>query len=191
MKNIVVIALLWICLISIGSAQVGIGAGGGLNYPGISASDLHNSRFTFGAGYDVFIRHRLIKITKDIQLNAKYSVSKYFSDIELASVGKTRYHFSYLSVELMAPIKSLNSFTIVGGGGLHLVSINAVQKYTKDTNESMIIPSIILGSEYWFNKSYNVFGILNFQYGEFADNRQNLHVHGFRFQIGATMFFTE
>lgn len=191
MKNITVIALLWICLFSIGSAQVGIGAGGGLNYPGISASDLHNSRFIVGLGYDVFIRHRLVKITEDIQLNAKYSVSKYFSDIELASVGKTRYHFSYLSVELLAPIKSLNSFEIVGGGGLHLVSINAVQKYTKDTNESMIIPSIILGSEYWFNKSYNVFGFLNFQFGEFADNGQNLRVHGFRFQVGATMFLTE
>jgi len=191
MKNITVIALLWICLFSIGSAQVGIGAGGGLNYPGITDSDLYSSRFMVGAGYDVFIRHRLIKITKDIQLTAKYSVSKYFSDIDLASVGKTRYHFSYLSVELMAPIKSLNSFTIIGGGGLNLVSINAVQKYTKDTNESMLIPSIIVGAEYWFSNNYNIFGNFNFQFGEFEDNRQNLRVHGFRFQVGATMFLTE
>lgn len=191
MKKILMIIIIWLCLFSMSSAQVGIGAGGGLIYPGFTDSDLYNSRFIVGAGYDVFIRHRLIKITKDIQLNAKYSVGKYFSDIELASVGKTRYHFSYLSVELLTPIKALNSFNIVGGGGVHLVNVTAVQKYTKDTNESMLVPSIIIGAEYWFNKNYNVFGNLNFQFGEFEDNRQNLPVHGFRFQVGATMFLTE
>lgn len=191
MSKLLLILLLWVCLFSITSAQVGIGAGGGLNYPGITASDLHNSRFVVGVGYDVFVRHKLIKITKEQQLNAKYSVSNYFSDIDLARAGKTRFNFNYLSIEVLTPLKALNSFIIIGGAGLHIVNITAVKKYTEDTNESIIIPSVIVGTEYWFNENYNIFTNFNFQFGEFNDNSQNIPVHGFRFQLGATMFLTE
>jgi hypothetical protein len=190
MTKWIMILWLWICIYTMSFAQVGIGGGGGLNYPGISASELHNSRFVVGAGYDIFIRHRLIKITKDLQLNAKYSVSNYFSDIDLSRVGKTRFNFNYLSIEVLMPFKSINSFVFIGGAGLHLVNVTAVQDYF-ESNESMIIPSVIIGTEYWFDKNYNVFANLNFQFGEFNDNGQNLPVHGFRLQVGATMFFTE
>ncbi len=190
MKKIFVIVFLWSCLFSMSSAQVGIGAGGGLYYPGISKSDIGNSQFKIGAGYDIFIRHRLIKITEDFTLHAKYSVSKYFSDIELSRVGNTRFYFNYLSVELLTPLKTFQSFQIVGGAGFNLINVTAVQKYFEST-ESLLIPTLMVGGEYWFNKNYNVFGNINFQFGEFEDNRQNLPVHGFRFQIGATMFFTE
>ena len=190
MTKWIMILLLWICLFTMSSAQVGIGGGGGLNYPGISASELHNSRFVLGAGYDIFIRHRLIKITKDLQLNAKYSVSNYFSDIDLSRVGKTRFNFNYLSIEVLTAIKTINSFVFTGGAGLNLVNVTAVQDYF-ESNESMIIPSVIVGAEYWFNKKYNVFANFNIQFGEFYVNGQNLPVHGFRLQLGATMFFTE
>lgn len=191
MNKVITIIFICISVITPVLAQVGIGAGGGMNYPGFTSSDLHNSQFTIGAGYDFFIRHRLIKITDEIQLNAKYSVSNYFSDIDLARAGNTRYNFSYLSVEVISPFKSLKPFTFIGGAGIHLVNVSAVQKYTEDTNESMIIPSVIVGGEYWFNKNYNIFAHLNFQFGEFEDNGQKLPVYGLRFQVGATMFLTE
>jgi len=191
MKKIILIIFLWICLFSFSYSQVGIGAGGGLDYPGLSSSDNGNSKFNIGAGWDVFVRHRLIKITEDITLHAKYSASNYFSDIELVSIGNTRYHFNYLSVEMFTLVKKINSFSFVGGAGVNLVSVTAVQKYTEDTNESLLIPSVLIGAEYWFNQNYNIFGNINFQFGEFEDNGQNLPVNGFRFQVGATMFLTE
>jgi hypothetical protein len=185
------IILIWSCFFVVCSAQVGIGGGGGVIYPGFTSSDLYNSQFTVGAGYDVFIRHRLINITKEHQLTAKYSISKYFSDIDLTGDRKTRFHFSYLSIEVLTPVKSMNSIIFVGGAGVHIISINAVKRYVEDSNESIIIPSFIIGSEYWFNKNYNIFANLNFQFGEFRDYNQNLPVHGCRFQVGATMFLTE
>jgi hypothetical protein len=191
MKKVFVVVFLWCCLFSLSTAQVGIGGGGGLIYPGLSSSDIGNSQFKIGVGYDVFVRHKLIKISENHTLHAKYCVSNYFSDIELSRVGNIRYHFSYLSVEVIVPIKKINSFSIVGGAGLNLINVTATQKYTEDTNESMLLPTLIIGTEYYFSKNYNIFGNLNFQFGEFEDNGQNLPVHGFRFQIGATMFLTE
>ena len=191
MKKFLLIIFFWVFIYSFGYSQVGIGAGGGLHYPGFSSSDNGNSKFNIGAGWDVFVRHRLIKINEDIIFHARYSVSNYFSDIELVSIGNTRYYFSYLSVEILTPIKKINSFSIVGGAGINLISITAVQKYTEDTNESLFIPSILIGAEYWLNQNYNIFGNINFQFGEFEDNEQNLPVNGLRFQVGATMFLTE
>ena len=190
MKKILLIIFLWICLFSFSYSQVGIGAGGGLNYPGLSSSDNGNSKFKIGAGWDVFVRHKLLKISDNYTLHAKYCVSNYFSDIELSRVGNTRFHFSYLSVELLAPFQTIESFIIVGGAGLNLINVTAVQKYF-ESNESLLIPSIIIGVEYSYNKNYNYFGNINFQFGEFEDNGQNLPVNGFRFQVGATMFLTE
>lgn len=191
MKRIVIIGFIWICLFSLTYAQVGIGGGGGLNYPGLKSSDVANSKFKIGAGYDIFIRHRLFKIKDDFSFHGRYSVSNYFSDIELASVGNVRYNFSYFSVELLVPLKKIESFKLIGGTGLNLITVTARQKYMEDTNESILIPTLIIGTEYWFNKYYNLFGNVNFQFGEFEDNGQDLPVHGFRFQVGATMFFTE
>ena len=191
MKKLLLIIFFWIFLYSFGYSQVGIGAGGGLNYPGLSSSDNGNSKFNIGAGWDVFVRHRIIKINEDITFHARYSVSNYFSDIELVSIGNTRYYFSYLSVEILTPIKKINSFSIVGGAGINLISVTAVQKYTENTNESLFIPSVLIGAEYWLNQNYNIFGNINFQFGEFEDNEQNLPVNGLRFQVGATMFLTE
>jgi hypothetical protein len=172
------------------SAQVGIGAGGGVNYPGLSASDFHNSRFKAGAGYDIFVRHRLLKLTDNYILHAKYSVSNYFSDIELVRVGNTRFKFNYLSVEIVFPFKTIDAFKLVAGAGINLINATTVQRYF-ESNESLLLPTVSIGTEYWFNKNYNVFGLFNFQFGEFEDNGQNLPIHGFRFQVGATMFFTE
>ena len=190
MKRLLLIIFLWICLFSLGFSQVGIGAGGGLNYPGISSSDLANSKFKIGAGWDVFVRHKLIKFSENYTLHAKYTVSNYFSDIELVRVGNTRFNFSYLSVELLLPFKIIESFKIIGGAGLNLITATAVQRYF-ESNESLLLPSVMIGTEYWFNKNYNLFGNLNFQFGEFEDNGQDLPVHGFRFQVGVTMFLTE
>ena len=190
MKILSIIVMLWLCLFSMSSAQVGIGGGGGLIYPGISSSDIGNSQFKIGAGWDVFVRHKLLKLSDKYTLHAKYNVSNYFSDIELSRVGNTRFHFSYLSVELLAPFETIESIIIVGGAGLNLINVTAIQKYF-DSNESLLIPSIIIGAEYSFNKSYNFFGNMNFQFGDFEDNGQNLPVNGFRFQLGATMFLTE
>ena len=190
MNKLLIIIFILLCLFSVGFSQVGIGAGGGLNYPGMSSSDLGGSRFGIGAGWDVFVRHRLLKLNEKYTLHAKYSVSNYFSDIDLARVGNTRFKFNYLSVELLLPLKFVESFNLVGGTGIHIVTATAVQRYF-ESNESLFFPTIKIGSEYWFNKNYNIFADFNFQFGEFKDNGQNLPVNGLRFQVGVTMFFTE
>ena len=190
MKKMLMIIFFLLCLFSISFSQVGIGAGGGLIHPGMSSSDLAGSTFGIGAGWDVFVRHRLIKLNKNYTLHAKYSVSNYFSDINLARVGSTRFKFNYLSIELLLPKKIVESINIIGGAGIHIVTATAIQRYF-ESNETMFLPTIKIGTEYWFNKNYNLFADFNFQFGEFNDNGQNLSVNGLRFQVGATMFFTE
>jgi hypothetical protein len=190
MQKIVIILIWFSILYSLTFAQVGIGAGGGLNYPGLSQSDNANSQFNLGAGYDIFIRHRLLKFSENYVLHAKYSVSKYFSDIKLVRVGNTRFTFNYLSVEILMPFQSYESLKLVAHAGLHLVNTTAVQRYF-DSNESLLVPSFGAGAEYWFSENYNIFSLFNFQFGEFEDNGQSLPVNGFRFQVGATMFLTE
>lgn len=172
------------------NAQVGIGASGGMIYPGFSSSEFHNSRFVVGAGFDFFVRHRLIKISTDHQLDAKYSIGKYFSDIDLARVGNTRFYFSYLSIDVQKDIKRFNKIKLTAGFGLSLVNVTGENNLYQLT-ESFFIPNINFAGEYSFSQYYNLFLIGNFQYGKFNTSVDNLRVHGFKLLIGATMFFTD
>ena len=172
------------------NAQFGIGASGGMLYPGFSKSKIYASEFIAGVGYDFFIRHKLVKISDDQQIDARYSISNYFSDNNLTS-GDTRFFFSYLSIDVQTVIKSFQSIKFIGGAGMSLVNVNAENRIIRKITETAMLPYIITGVEYWFNEDFNIFINCNFQYGEIKSGIDDFRVHGFRLILGGTMFLSK
>ena len=170
-------------------AQIGIGASGGMIYPGFSKSEKYSSEFNTGAGYDFFVRHRLIKISNDQQIDARYSISNYFSDNNFIS-GDTRFYFSYLSIDVQTKIKSFQSFHLICGAGMSLVNVNAENRYIREITETALLPYVITGAEYQFNQDFNIFVNCDFQIGEINAPLDVFPVNGFRLVFGGTMFLS-
>ena len=187
-KNFFILLILFLFQIAFG--QVGIGAGGGLLYPGFQESDLYKSRFIVGGGFEIFARHNLLKINESVMLDARYAYRNYFSDVDLPFTENTRFIFNYLSAEVFTVIKRFERWQFYGGGGFSLVSINASKDFFESI-ESIVMPELFIGIEVLFGRHYNLFGEFLFQHGSVGAREDILQLTGVRFMLGGTMYFTE
>jgi hypothetical protein len=176
------------------NATVGIGAAGGILYPGFMKSDLHDSRFIAGGGYEFFAKHKLIEFGPKFRIDARYAYRNYFCDIDL-TIGKIRFQFNYLNIELIIKIKRWHNWQVFTGSGVGLLSIGGSPRYHKSINETILVPEVISGIEYLFGNDFNLFAEFLFQFGSFQydlnrERRENIPVTGLRFVIGGTMFLS-
>lgn len=171
-------------------AQVGIGVGGGLFYPGITESDLYGSRFVAGAGYEFFARHKLLTLSANLTVHAKYNYQFYFSDIDLPFTRKTRFTFNYLNIAVFSPLYEWDLLRLTAGGGMGLVTVNADRDFLSVT-ESVLVPHLQLGVEKNLGKFFNFYTDLLFQFGSFPVRDDNLPINGIRLMAGFTMFLAE
>lgn len=185
---IITVFLLWI--ITETKAQVGIGVGGGIIYPGFIKSDLSESQFELGAGYEIFARHKLFKISDNVNIDAKYSYRKYFSQVNLPFTAETRFAFDYLVFGLSTVFSGSESFQFYAGAGVSLTNVQAAKDFL-EINETEVVPEVLTGMAYFFSKFYNVFMEFSFQYGAVKVRDDTIPFSGMRFMIGATMFLTE
>ena len=188
MKKILLIIIVIFSLNNSIWSQVGIGAGGGGLYPGLRKSDLHQSQFILGGGFDFFVRHTLSKLGEDNFITARYSYRNYFNDIDLPRSGKTRFIFNYLSVDVSIILKSFTDFDIYGGAGISLIDAAGEMHFTQNITETVLLPELLTGVEYKIGKYFNLFGEFLFQIGSIEVQDDVIHLTGFRFMIGGTMF---
>jgi hypothetical protein len=189
----VLLSILFVFINTI-NATVGIGAAGGILYPGLMKSDPYDSRFTAGGGYEFFANHKLIEFGSKFKLDARYAYRNYFCDIDL-TIGQIRFQFNYLNIALITEIKRWKHWQIFGGGGVSLLSINGSPRYHKTINETILAPEVISGAAYLFGNDFNLFAEClcqfgSFQYGYIRDRREKVPVTGLRFVIGGTMFLS-
>jgi hypothetical protein len=184
---------LLVFVLTIGStayAQVGIGTGGGLFYPGISESAQYGSRFVTGAGYEFFTRHRLLTLSTNLTLHAKYTYQFYYSDIDLPFTGGTRFTFNYLTIAVFSPVIKGKSVQLTAGGGMGLVIVNA-SKDLLSVTETVLVPHLQIGVEKMLGNFFNLYVEMLFQFGSFPVRDDNLSINGMRVMAGITMFLTE
>jgi hypothetical protein len=190
MKKQIIIAVLLCGMAGVGLAQFGIGAGGGIIYPGFSKSEVSGSQFGLGVGFDVLIRHTLLKLSDSLTIDARYSYRHYVADISLPRVLTTRFKFSYLSIAVSTDFYSVSSLDLYGGIGASLCTTNAIKDFLEVT-ETVMLPEVLIGIEYELSRYYNLYSEMDFQFGEIRVRDDNLSLNGFRWIIGATMFLTE
>jgi hypothetical protein len=171
-------------------AQVGIGAGGGLYYPGLAESSASKSRFGIGAGYELFARHRLVSFSENVNMHAKYTYQNYFSDIDLPFTQRTRFSFDYLSISVFMKIFELYQFHVTGGAGMALVSVTA-SKDLLSVTETALVPHILLGLEKALGPDFNLYFDFVMQFGTVRVREDNLPITGFKGIVGFTMFISK
>ena len=155
MKKQIIIAVFILAISVPVMAQFGIAAGGGMIYPGFAESDLYGSKFGAGAGFDVIIRHQLVKISDDIILDARYSYKHYFADVNLPFTQASRFQFSYLTLGVTSDVVSFSDFDLYAGAGASLMTSSAELDYIKDVIETTILPEITAGVEWNLSTHYN------------------------------------
>jgi len=194
MKKQLIIHLFLLFTIKLSIAQVGVGAGGGILYPGFLKSDLNNSQFEVGMGYDLFARHKLFEITQNMGVDVKYSFRKYASRADLPFTASTRFDFNSLVVDFMTNIKKISDWQIYGGIGLAMVTVSAEKDFLSVT-ETIFVPEILLGIEWVLSKNFNLFSEFQFQSGSvkisYSQSDDHLPITGGRILVGGTMFLTE
>lgn len=169
-------------------AQFGIGASGGLLYPGLISSDPSGSQFKIGGGYELFFRHGLFSFGDSSIVSARYAYRYNQNMIELPYVLDTHFKFKYLSVNLFADIYKYCDLSMYTGFGVSLVTINAEKDFYQFT-DTQFVPEIILGSEWMFYPHHNIFAEISFQYGQLKDVLgESISLAGIRFVLGITMF---
>jgi hypothetical protein len=185
----IIILIIGLLIIPI-QAQTGLGGAGTLYYPGFYNSDLHNSRFGLGGGFEIFARHKLFEIKPDIVLHARYNYRRYYDRINLPSAGTTNFNFTYLSISVLFPLIRFNAVTFYGGGGFNMATITSSSSgyYFNKVAEASLLPDIFSGVEWYLGKNYNVFAEICFQYGQVRVNHDLIPLTGLRFSLGATMF---
>ncbi len=171
-------------------SQTGLGVAGTLYYPGFFSSELNNSRFGLGGGYELFARHKLLEINPDIVLQARYNYRKFYDKINLPATGTTSFNFTYLSISILSPIKQYDTVTIYGGAGISMATITSTVNsyYFKKVAEVSLLPDLISGVEWYPGKNYNIFAEICFQYGQVRVSHDLIPLSGLRFSLGATMF---
>jgi len=190
-KTLIIVFILFLIAIPV-NAQFGIGASGGFIYPGLSSSQNYGSKFNIGPGYDLFVRHSLLKISDEFKIDAFYGVSGYYSDIDMVRIGVTRFYFNYLSIGVRTKIKNYDSVKIMGGAGLSMVNAEATKaNFYYGITETLLVPNINISAEYWFNKNFNIFATTLIQMGKLPAQLDDLRIDGVRLQFGGTMFLTD
>jgi hypothetical protein len=194
MKKQLIIHLFLISTVKLCIAQVGVGVGGGILHTGFLKSELNNSQFEVGMGYEFFARHKLFEITQQIGIDAKYSFRKYASRADLPFTASTRFDFNSLVVDFLTNFKKISDWQIYGGVGLAMVTASAEKDFLRVT-ETIFVPEILLGIELVLSKYFNFFSEFQFQFGSvkisYSQYDDHLPITGGRIFVGGTMFLTE
>lgn len=190
MKKQVIITILFMLLFVQAQAQFGIGAAGGGIYPGLFQSEINNSKFDLGGGYELFARHKLFQLGDVVNVDAKYSYRKYFSQSYLPFTADTRFIFDYLCLDLTSTLARTEILHYYAGAGIALVNVHANKDFL-EVNDSVIIPEILTGMAYFLSKYYNIFIDLGMQFGSVQVRNDTIPLTGLRFILGATMYLTE
>jgi len=182
---IVVYSLIWT---TVGTAQIGLGASAGMLHPGLIKSEVSETQFDPGWGYELFIRHNLVQIADSLMLKARWSYRHYKTTIELPYVLEIWFKFNYLTLDLIIDLVKSEKFALYSGLGGSLVSVNAEKDFLKIT-ETEFVPELLVGGELLLSRNYNLFTEFSFQFGSIKNvYEETISMTGFRIVIGATMF---
>jgi hypothetical protein len=181
---IVVTLLIWNTIVQ---AQIGLGASAGMLNPGLNKSDVTETQFDPGWGYEFFIRHNLVQIGDSLMLKARWSYRHYKTTIELPNVLEVWFKFNYLTVDLFIDLVRSEQLILYSGLGGSLVSVTAEKDFFEVT-EAEFVPEILLGVELLLSQNYNLFTEISFQYGSVKTEYDEISMTGFRIVLGATMF---
>ncbi len=188
MKRLMIIVVSLLIWNNIGRAQFGLGASAGMLHPGLNNSDVTDSQFDPGWGYDFFIRHNLAQIGDSLMLKARWSYRHYKTTIELPNVLEIWFKFNYLTLDLFMDLVKSEKFTLYSGLGGSLVSVNAEKDFLKVT-KTEFVPEILLGGELLLSQNYNLFAECSFQFGSIGNvYDETIPMNGLRIVFGATMF---
>lgn len=188
MKKLMIIVVSLLIWNNIGLAQIGLGVSAGVLHTGLNKSDVSDSQFDPGWGYEFFIRHNLAQIGDSLMLKARWSYRHYKTTIELPNVLEIWFKFNYLTLDLFIDLIRSEKFTLYSGLGGSLVSVNAEKDFLKVT-ETEFVPEILLGGELLLSQNYNLFAECSFQFGSIGNvYDETIPMNGFRIVLGATMF---
>jgi hypothetical protein len=188
MKKCILIVVLLLMGSGISYAQIGLGASAGFLHPGLYKSDVSDSRFDPGWGYEFFIRHNLVQLSDSLMLKARWSYRHYKTTIELPNVLEIWFKFNYLTLDLFIDLLRSEKFTLYSGLGAALVSVNAEKDFL-EVNETEFVPEILFGVEYILSQNYNLFAEGSFQFGSINNVYDgSIPMTGIRIVLGATMF---
>jgi len=190
MKKQLIIYILLLITFDSGFTRVGIGAAGGILYPGLLKSELYGSRFELGGGYEIYARHRLFQLGSHAKVDARYFYRKYYCTSELPYTADTRFSFDYLAINLSTAFKEGESYHIYAGAGIALTNTQAAKDFL-NVNDSLILPELMAGVTYFWNKDYDVFLEMGIQFGSIQVRDDHVPVTGLRLTLGATMYLTE
>ena len=188
MKKLILVITLLLIFSTFSYAQLGLGASAGMLHPGMGKSEVSQSQFDLGWGYEFFIRHNLVQISDSLMLKARWSYRHYKTTIELPNVLEIWFKFNYLTIDVIVDLVRSEDFNLYSGLGGSLVSILAEKDFL-DVNETEFVPEILLGGEYNLSPYYTLFIESSFQYGSISDvDGQSIPMYGFRIVLGAAMF---
>jgi len=188
LKKLMIIVVSIMVWTTVGQAQIGLGVSAGMLNPGLNKSEISESQFDPGWGYEIFIRHNLVQIGDSLMLKARWSYRHYKTTIELPNVLEIWFKFNYLTLDIFIDLLKSETLSLYGGLGGSLVSINAEKDFLKVT-KTEFIPEILLGGELILSQNYNLFTEFSFQFGSVKDvYDESIPLTGFRIVVGATMF---
>ncbi len=172
-------------------AQIGIGAVGAAQYPGLFESEKYGSQFRLGPGYGFFVRHDLFQLGERYPFHARYQVKFFFNDIDLPKAGSTRYKFDEFAIDIWADLYRTLKWNMYSGISLNLLNVTGSSKYRSDYTGTQILPLIMAGVEYKISQSYDFFSEIFFQFAEIDAGPEPLPISGMGLLLGVTMYISE
>ena len=171
-------------------AQFGIGASGGILYPGLLSSDQTNSKFETGWGYELLLQHPLFHLNDSLAVDARYAYRHYMNPAMLPNVLKTWFTLRYLTINLLVDVYRGQNFALYSGAGAALLSSEANRDFFNYTGTTLI-PEINFGCKWIPSRHYTLFSEISFQFGSLSDIfNENIPVTGLRFVLGGIMFLS-
>ncbi len=149
-------------------AQFGIGASGGISYPGLMKSESTDSHFNSGWGYELFLTHTLFRLSDSLFVDARYSFRQYKNPIVLPIVLDTWFTFRYLTLTFLTDIYQAGEIALFTGIGGSLLTSTANNNFFEHTGTSFI-PEINLGLKWIPTQHYTIFSELSLQFGALSE----------------------
>jgi hypothetical protein len=188
MKKFMIMIAMIVAYNASSHAQFGLGVSAGMLNAGVLKSDISNSQFDPGWGYEFFIRHNLAQLSDSLILKARWSYRHYKTTIELPNVLEIWFKFNYLTLDLFIDLFKSENFVLYSGLGGSLVSVNAEKDFLEVT-ETEFLPEILVGGEYYLSQNYTLFIESSFQFGSVGNvYDRSIPMTGYRVVFGATMF---
>jgi len=172
-------------------AQFGIGAAGGILYPGLISSEQSNSKFDLGWGYELMLQHHLFQLPDSTVIDARYSFRQFKNPVTLPNILKTWFTFSYLTVNLLVDFYRWPDFALYTDAGGSLFSSHASRDFFDYTGTSFI-PELNIGCKWVPTEHYTLFSEISLQFGSLSDIfNEHIPVTGLRFVLGGIMFLSK